>query len=302
MNKIRVLLWGLGVDYNRARNIIRLYEYTGQLEVVGITARDLPSYKKFDGYELVEREDICNVEYDYIIVLSNKYFNDIVINAMDSYHISRNKFINGEVLFIPNLNFDKYIRLIESNISIISNNCWGGILCNTLSIECRSPFKNLFVTDDDYLKLISDLQHYLNSDLVFYEFNIDVHSNQTYPVFLLDDICIHCNHASSIESAISDWNRRKKLVNWNNLFVEMYTVQKNIAERFDNIDEYDKIVCFVPSNIYDKRYKKWCGLELIKGQTEFYEAVNSSASNNKNGVVYNWIDLLLYGKIKKRVE
>lgn len=119
----RILLWGIGTRYNQMKNIISWYEVTHQFEVVGITAKVLPGFAKLDGYTFVKPFE---VSFDYIIVLSDKYFNEIVQNAVSEYGISASKFIKYRILLVPDLNFSDYIKLKESKISIISNNCWGG--------------------------------------------------------------------------------------------------------------------------------------------------------------------------------
>lgn len=75
--------------------------------------------------------------------------------------------------------------------------------------------------------------------------NRDVHTNVEYPVLLLDDVELHCNHETDAQNAISTWNRRCKKVNLDNLFVEMYTLDRNIAEKFCQLEKYEKKVCFV---------------------------------------------------------
>lgn len=239
----RILLWGIGAKYNQMKNTISWYELTHQFIVVGLTSKVMPDFAKVDGYTIVRPYE---VSYDYIVVLSDKYFNDIVSEAAQEYAIPINRFIKYSVLQIPNLNFSDYIKLRESGISIISNNCWGGIAYNTLGLECRSPFKNLFVSDNDYLLLLHDLNHYLESMLVFDHYRIDIHSNHSYPVFWLDNIKIHCNHAEDIDQAVEDWNRRIKKINYENLFVEMYTESELIARQFCELSNYTKKICFVP--------------------------------------------------------
>jgi len=113
--------------------------------------------------------------------------------------VPRDKLVTYRVLEIPRFRFDQYIKLKESRVSIVSNNCWGGLIYHTLGMECLSPFKNLYLEDADYLKLLGNLKYYLNCDLQFQEYAIEIHSGAKYPVMRLDDVSVHCNHAETAE-------------------------------------------------------------------------------------------------------
>lgn len=40
--------------------------------------------------------------------------------------------LSGYILQIPYFNFEKYVQLSKSRISILSNNCWGGVVYKTI--------------------------------------------------------------------------------------------------------------------------------------------------------------------------
>lgn len=178
----------------------------------------------------------------------------------------------------------------DSNISIISNNCWGGIICRTLGIECRSPFKNLAIQEADYLKLLGRFEYYMGCDLTFLEYAFNTNSKKNYPVMLLDDVKVHCNHDTNPEEAAAKWNRRRAKLNYANLFVEMYTESRAMMEAFLKIDGYKRKLCFVPFETDEDNVRQ---LELYPGQKYFWEAVNSNAGNGPNSIVYNSLQLLL---------
>lgn len=127
-------------------------------------------------------------------------------------------------------------------------------------------------------------------DLQFYKFRTDVHSQEQYPVFYLDDIQIHCNHDNDIDTAIEKWSRRRTKINWDNLFIEMYTDSPQVESEFMNASVYSKRVCFVP---YASSYKDSFQLKMGHDQKEFWEAVNGNASNGKSSFAYDLIGLLL---------
>lgn len=59
-------------------------------------------------------------------------------------------------------------------------------------------------------------KEYLNKELVF------VDSEYPHPVAMLGDIRIHFNHSRDEEEARNDWERRKKRIEWDNLYIIMY--------------------------------------------------------------------------------
>lgn len=296
----RLILWGMGAIYNQMKNTVSWYELKGQISVIAVTAKAIPTYNSLDGYPIVPADKVKDLEFDYIVILSDKYFSSIMKEAMSEYGIHRNRFLKYQVLQIPGLNFDEYVKLKESNLSIVSNNCWGGMVYHTLGLECLSPFRNLFLLDRDYLKLIQNLKWYMQCELRLDHWGVDDHSGQRYPVLVLDDIEIHCNHASDPEQAMIDWKRRTKRFNFENVLVEMYTESIAVAESFCGISEYNKKICFVP---FEDDYKNnFVYLKLLPGQKEFWETVNSNASIGKNGLEYDIVKLLLYGQISYRMK
>lgn len=183
----QIILWGIGVHYNRMKRVIDYYEMTKQFRVVALTDREKFPFSQLDGYKIIEKNELQYIDFDYLIVLSDKYF---------------------------------------------------------------------------------------------------------------DDISIHCNHTADPKEAISNWNRRNELVNFENLFVEMYTENVDIAEQFETLEKYEKRICFVPYDVKDKNHL--AQLHILSNQSEFWETVNANATIGKNAIEYNLLDLLLYGKIKYR--
>lgn len=291
--KYKFILWGVGATYNRLFYSIKYHELMGRIEIVAIVDKFLKNDSSIiDGYCLITCDDIKHIEYDYIVVLSNIYFkniyNELIICGIDSEKILSYKFLE-----IPNINIDDFIKLKESNISIVSNNCWGGIVYNTLGIECLSPFKNLFIDDMDYIHMLKNFQKYLLCEPVLFEYVFDKTRNIKYPVLLLNDILLHCNHDTDAEEAISKWKHRCKKFNISNIFVEMYTCSKEIGSEFSKLVQYSKKICFVP---FETDLPCLMKLELYNGQCEFWQTVNSNAGVGKDSFKYNLIDLLCMKK------
>ncbi len=91
---------------------------------------------------------------------------------------------------------------------IISNNCWGAEIYKRLGAEYNTPFVGLFIYAPDYLKLLQNLDFYLDSKLSFQERSKWVNEPVSYPIGVLEDIEIHFMHYENSAEAESKWSRR----------------------------------------------------------------------------------------------
>lgn len=284
----KVIIYGLGEQYNKNVNVIKYHELIRSFKVVGVTAKWTPAYTVLDGYPVIRRELLKDISFDFIVVMSDLHFNDIVEDLIEE-GIDRNCIITYRVLQIPELDFQRYVEFKNSRISIISNNCWGGVAYRTLGLECLSPFKNLSLQNEDYLKMIANFQYYMKCELKFCEYAYNTNSHKYYPVMCLDDVKVHCNQDTNADDAAEKWNRRRKKLNYDNLLVEMYTEDRDIMERFLGVDGYEHKICFVP---FDVDKENVYPLYLYPGQDKFWETVNSNAGNGANSLCYNLLNLL----------
>lgn len=221
--------------------------------------------------------------------MNDNYFEDIVKDIIELGY-ERRQIIHYRILNIPQIDFDEYITLKESNISIISNNCWGGIIYHTLALECLSPFKNLSVGCKEYIEILKNFHRYMSFELKFKKFLLEPHSHIMYPVMDLGGIEIHCNHDTDPDIAKEKWKRRVKKINCENLFYEMYTESHEDADKFCSITGCNRKVCFVPfKGNSDEQVQlfKW------HGQKEFYETVNVNVGIATGSYKYNPIKLLI---------
>ena len=56
-------------------------------------------------------------------------------------------------------------QLLFTDFTIISNNCWGGLVYQYFGLPYTSPTVGLFIMDDDYIKFLENLDYYLSQPL-----------------------------------------------------------------------------------------------------------------------------------------
>lgn len=241
----KIFIWGTGNGYNYSIGILKFFESIKEIEIVGITSNDL-YYSELDGIKFYQKNELDRVDFDYIIVTAKNVFDDICDEGITS-GIEKEKFIPANVLFLPGFSFDRYIQLIKSKISIISDDCWGGITYHYFHMQFQSPFINMYIEDDEYLRLLLNLKQYLAEPIVYCANEINPVEKFEYPVFKLGDVKLHMNHYHSIEEGERLWYERLRRVNWDNIFVMMYTESNSVAKVFSELS-FKKKVCFVGSD------------------------------------------------------
>jgi hypothetical protein len=119
----KILVWGTGAEYRKYVNALRYFEVLGEIQVIGVTGRD-KIYDCLDGYLFIPMDMVDSKDFDYIAITSDLHFEEIKQEAKE-IGISGDKIIHGKVFLRPEFHFAKYVSLLNSNVSIIANNCWG---------------------------------------------------------------------------------------------------------------------------------------------------------------------------------
>lgn len=138
-------------------------------------------------------------------------------------------------------------RLINKDVTILCNNCNGGIVSHDLGLRFNSPTVNLYFRGDGFFKFCEDLDFYLASSLIPLEERKD--GDKVYPVFTLGEgekkIELHFLHYNSFEDARSKWETRKARINKDNIFVvsaffNLSTEDK--VKRFEHLPQKNKVI------------------------------------------------------------
>lgn len=168
----------------------------------------------------------------------------------------------------------KRIGLNNYSFSIISNNCWGGIVSRDRRISYNSPTCGTYFFAEEYIKFISNLKYYLNTELEKldyekskYKEELKNRNQENIVLGKIDDVEIVFVHYDSFEEAKIKWERRAKRVNFNNLLVkfsDQNLFKQEHFERFINL-KYDNKIFFTVNMMFKTDYTyyipdKWhCG-------------------------------------------
>ncbi len=132
------------------------------------------------------------------------------------------------------------LRLKNKTFTLFSSNCNGACICHDLGLQFRSPFVNLYLNAEDYIKFLQQPKTYLDTPLTFLP-----DTGKAYPVAMLKDITLHFMHYATQQEAEEAWNRRKQRIDWDNLFVLMTEKDgctEEILKAFDALPYPNKAV------------------------------------------------------------
>lgn len=161
-------------------------------------------------------------------------------------------------------------RLKNTGVSVIANDCIGGVTCHDLGLRFLSPTVNLFFeTDDDYFTYLEDLAYYNQAEPVLTD-----RPEVSYPVGQMEyqgrKTVIHFMHYPTFENAKQKWMERGKRVNYDNLLIIWHYPSVNeqagaLYQRFQSLPFKNKIIVtrhafpysgehIYKLNVYEKDY------------------------------------------------
>lgn len=131
-------------------------------------------------------------------------------------------------------------KLLKEDFTLICSNCFGGIFYHWLGLKFNSPFINLWLTNDDFIKAISNWDKFIEYPIIE-----DTESKEDYPVGIsMDGIRIYFQHYKTFEEALSKWNIRKKRMNKDKLcfMLTNWNGDDGVVDQFDAIRQKNKII------------------------------------------------------------
>lgn len=227
----RVIAWGTSVEYDLYRRWMEPEILKGNMELVALALNEEDYLSSLDGIQVIKLDELLVREYDYLINM-NSNDDPAIARILELLKVPRDKVIPIELFRRPYFDLMQWEKVQKSHVSIIANNCWGGITCHSVGLRFNSPFVNLWMESGNYLTLLENLQYYMKVEPHFIREELDRVLLHTYPVIGLDNVELHFNHFYDFESAQEAWNRRKARLNYDNLLVEMTIGKQEELDRF----------------------------------------------------------------------
>lgn len=186
-------------------------------------------------------------------------------------------------------------KIKNKNITIISNNCWGGIFYRNHNLEYLSPTLGLFFIGDEYIKFIYNIKHYIDYNTINF-ITIDESQYSDYLkkikysglIGKIDDLEICFLHYDTQAEAIEKWNRRKKRINWDNIIYKFNDQNRCTYENLKRFNEFNAAnkICFTA-----KKYEEFDTVQIKK--YDIYEYVLEDIKSYKRYVnIYNVLNNL----------
>ena len=172
----------------------------------------------------------------------------ITVTHICEYFLSRVSKVTNEI-------YEEWCkkRIKNKDFSIICSTCIGGVIYHRLGMKFLSPTINLWMNQKDFIKLIKNLQYYMDQELSF------IKSEYNYPVAQLNrEITIFFNHALNDEEARETWNKRKVRINYNNLYIIMYDRDGITKEDIESLKDIQcrKLIVLSENHYPDIEYVK----------------------------------------------
>ena len=104
------------------------------------------------------------------------------------------------------------IKLNNNAVTIISQNCIGGVFYHDMGLQFLSPTINLYFNAPDFIRFVQQLERYLQIEPV-------IVMGEGYPIGTLDDITIQFMHYDTCDDAAAAWQRRKKRIDFKKLLI-----------------------------------------------------------------------------------
>ena len=185
-------------------------------------------------------------------------------------------------------------KLKIENPTIISNNCWGGIVSQYLGIKYYTPTVGLYFFAEEYIKFLERFDYYIEQKLKI----IDTKDSKYYKNMLkkkeenaivgkLDDVEIVFLHMKTGKEAIEKWNKRVQRINKKYIifkFCEQNECTKKHVERFEKLPFKNKI-CFTT-----KDYPGYKSVIWFKDQVKNKEVVRDSYESHKYLNIIDYIN------------
>lgn len=204
--------------------LVKLY---GTIKILGAVT---PQGINFNEVGTIEKENLKDLDFDLILVTGNNISFPKVLKQAENLQIDTNKIVMDRTICVPNFTFEKYKLLCNSKLSILSMNCWGGLIYHRFGLPFLSPTINMFTSEKDFVSFLKNSMQNVKSKLQFQKMGFNESLGINYPIFNIGETEWHMNHYSDVSDAENKWIERSSRINWFNLLVVMYTEEPKILE------------------------------------------------------------------------
>lgn len=122
----KILIWGMGEKYNLCCNLLKYFQIKNEIQLIGITQHGEMCSGILDDIPIIETKDALQLQYDYIMLMTDIYFRDIY-NELLLKKIKAEKIISYKVLFIPQVNLSQYFQLKRKKFLLFPLIAGGGL-------------------------------------------------------------------------------------------------------------------------------------------------------------------------------
>ena len=98
-----------------------------EIEIVGVTS-NTAIFDSIMGYHYFDKMSVTDLLFDVVIVMADDNLFQEIKKEVVELGIDKKKIISYKVLTIPNLDIKKYMEIVNNNVTIFANNCWGACI------------------------------------------------------------------------------------------------------------------------------------------------------------------------------
>ena len=181
-------------------------------------------------------------------------------------------------------------ELDNSDFTILSSNCLGGIIYHLLGSQFCSPTINMRISSNEFIRMLNNINDYLKLPL-----EEVCNADEVYPVAKLGDVFLHLNHYKTFEDAKLKWEQRLQRINWDNIYITLNDLDGVTEKDIRALSNFNcnNIVVFTHKKYDDIPYTYYVGDE-----TKLKHMLNRSLLTGLYDFE-NWFDYVSFINSKK---
>ena len=165
-------------------------------------------------------------------------------------------------------------RLQNHGMTVISANCVGAFILHDLNEPFNSPFVNLYLSPNDFVRYLQNIEFYQRQSL------------KPYPVANLADLKVHFMHYRNSQEAQQKWLARSARMNLDNLFIMMTDKDDAQGIAYEDLAAFDQLPFKNKVVFTRKPYPEFKSAFYIKGFEKQNQVGDLFTFSGWNGVKY----------------